>query len=52
MIGRPKPLIGISAHSERVRSGRWKADSIGIARRYLDRVAQAGGLPVLLPAPW
>jgi putative glutamine amidotransferase len=47
--GGDRPVIGISAHSEQARWGAWDARAILLPRRYCDRVAQAGGIPVLLP---
>ena len=43
------PLIGISAYCERARWGAWDQPAIVLPRRYADRVAAAGGIPVLLP---
>ncbi|HEY7147735.1 MAG TPA: gamma-glutamyl-gamma-aminobutyrate hydrolase family protein [Streptosporangiaceae bacterium] len=43
------PLIGISAYCERARWGVWDVEAMVLPRRYADRVAQAGGIPVLLP---
>jgi putative glutamine amidotransferase len=45
-----RPLIGISAYSEQARWGVWEAAATLLPRRYADRVAQAGGIPVLLPS--
>jgi putative glutamine amidotransferase len=47
--GADRPLIGISAYSEQARWGAWEAAAILLPRRYADRVAQAGAIPVLLP---
>jgi putative glutamine amidotransferase len=47
--GGDRPLIGISAYSEQARWGSWEAAAILLPRRYPDRVAQAGAIPVLLP---
>jgi len=47
--GADRPLIGISAYSEQARWGSWDAAAILLPRRYADRVAQAGAIPVLLP---
>ena len=44
-----RPLIGISCYSLRARWGSWDDDAVLLPRRYVDKVAQAGGLPVLLP---
>jgi len=43
------PLIGISAYCEQARWGVWDQPAIVLPRRYADRVAAAGGIPVLLP---
>jgi putative glutamine amidotransferase len=43
------PVIGISAASELARWGAWEIDAMVLPRRYADRVAEAGGTPVLLP---
>src|SRR3984885_4042586 len=43
------PLIGISAYCERARWGAWDQPAIVLPRRYADRVAAAGGVPVLPP---
>lgn len=47
--GGDRPVIGISAYSEQARWGAWEAQAILLPRRYADRVAQAGAIPVLLP---
>jgi gamma-glutamyl-gamma-aminobutyrate hydrolase PuuD len=43
------PVIGISAYTEQARWGNWDTEAVVLPRRYTDRVAEAGGLPVLLP---
>jgi putative glutamine amidotransferase len=43
------PLVGISAYCEQARWGVWDMEAMVLPRRYPDRVAQAGGIPVLLP---
>ncbi len=43
------PVIGISAYCEQVRWGAWETQAVVLPRRYVDRVAAAGGIPVLLP---
>ena len=43
------PLIGISAYCEQARWGVWDQPAIVLPRRYADRIAAAGGIPVLLP---
>jgi putative glutamine amidotransferase len=43
------PLIGISSYAQQARWGAWDDQAVLLPRRYADRVAQAGGAPVLLP---
>jgi putative glutamine amidotransferase len=43
------PVIGISAASQLARWGAWETRAMVSPRRYADRVAEAGGIPVLLP---
>ncbi len=43
------PLSGISAYCERARWRAWDMEAVLLPRRYADRVAAAGGVPVLLP---
>ena len=43
------PLVGISAYSEQARWGVWDTEAMVLPRRYPDRIACAGGIPVLLP---
>ncbi len=43
------PLIGISAYSEPARWGVWELQATLIPQDYVDQVAAAGGVPVLLP---
>ncbi len=43
------PLVGISAYCEQARWGVWDMEAMVLPRRYPDRVAHAGGIPVLLP---
>jgi putative glutamine amidotransferase len=43
------PLIGISSYSQQARWGAWDDQAVLLPRRYADKVAQAGGTPVLLP---
>lgn len=43
------PVIGISCYSLQARWGSWDDKAVLLPRRYVDKVAQAGGLPVLLP---
>jgi putative glutamine amidotransferase len=47
--GTGAPLIGISAYCERARWGVWDVQAMVLPRRYADRVAAAGGIPMLLP---
>jgi putative glutamine amidotransferase len=44
------PVIGISAYREQAKWGKWEAEAVVLPQRYPERVAQAGGIPVLLPA--
>lgn len=43
------PVIGISAYSERARWGAWDLPATLLPQNYADKVAAAGGAPVLLP---
>ncbi len=43
------PLIGISVYCEQARWRVWEMEALVLPRRYADRVAAAGGIPVLLP---
>lgn len=43
------PVIGISSYALRAHWGRWDDEAVLLPRRYVDKVTQAGGLPVLLP---
>jgi putative glutamine amidotransferase len=43
------PVIGISSYQQQARWGSWDDQAILLPRRYVDKVTQAGGLPVLLP---
>jgi len=43
------PLIGISSYAQQARWGAWDDQAVLLPRRYADKVAQAGGTPVLLP---
>jgi putative glutamine amidotransferase len=43
------PVIGISAYCERARWGVWDKAATLLPQNYVDQVAAAGGLPVLLP---
>ncbi|HEX3649748.1 MAG TPA: gamma-glutamyl-gamma-aminobutyrate hydrolase family protein, partial [Pseudonocardiaceae bacterium] len=44
-----RPLIGITSYLERAKFGLWQADCALLTRDYVDSVARAGGIPVLLP---
>lgn len=44
------PLIGLTAYGERARFGVWDVDAVLLPRNYVDMVAAAGGVPVLLPS--
>jgi len=43
------PVIGISAYSEQARWGAWDLPATLLPQNYADKVAAAGGAPVLLP---
>lgn len=43
------PVIGISCYSQQARWGNWDSQAVLLPRRYVDKAAEAGGLPVLLP---
>lgn len=47
--GADRPLIGITTYLERARWGIWDRDFALLPRVYVDAVARAGGVPVLLP---
>jgi gamma-glutamyl-gamma-aminobutyrate hydrolase PuuD len=52
VIGSPvigSPVIGISAYSEMARWGVWEQQATLLPQNYVDQVAAAGGVPVLLP---
>lgn len=44
------PLVGLSCYGERARFGVWDVDAALLPRDYVDMVAAAGGVPVLLPS--
>ncbi|HTP14986.1 MAG TPA: gamma-glutamyl-gamma-aminobutyrate hydrolase family protein [Streptosporangiaceae bacterium] len=44
-----RPVIGISCYSEQARWGHWDIPAMVLPRHYADRVAEAGGIPILLP---
>lgn len=43
------PLIGISAYREIAAWGVWRQDAAALPYTYVDQVARAGGVPLLLP---
>jgi gamma-glutamyl-gamma-aminobutyrate hydrolase PuuD len=43
------PLIGLTAYCERAAFGVWDVEAVLLPRGYTDMVADAGGVPVLLP---
>jgi putative glutamine amidotransferase len=43
------PVIGLSCYAQQARWGNWDDQAVLLPRRYADKVAQAGGIPVLLP---
>src|ERR1700749_1842727 len=43
------PVCGISAYCEQARWGVGEPEAVVLPRRYVDRVTEAGGIPVLLP---
>ncbi|MGQ0573299.1 MAG: gamma-glutamyl-gamma-aminobutyrate hydrolase family protein [Pseudonocardia sp.] len=45
-----RPLIGLTSYGERARFGVWDVDAALLPRNYVDMVAAAGGVPVLLPS--
>jgi putative glutamine amidotransferase len=44
-----RPVIGISAYCEEASWGIWTLPAVVLPRNYVDQVAGAGGVPVLLP---
>ncbi|MEO8107544.1 MAG: gamma-glutamyl-gamma-aminobutyrate hydrolase family protein [Actinomycetes bacterium] len=44
-----RPVIGISAYREQARWGVWDQPAVLIPAMYVDQVAAAGGLPVVVP---
>lgn len=44
-----KPVIGITAYSERAQWGPWDTEAVLIPRAYVDAVLESGGTPVVLP---
>lgn len=47
--GAPRPLIGLPTYLELARFGSWHIDSAVLPHSYIQMVAEAGGIPVLLP---
>ena len=47
--GSARPLIGISAYCEQAAWGVWDQPATLLPQNYVDQVAAAGGVPVLLP---
>ena len=47
---RARPVVGISAYATRAVWGVWDVEACLVPHAYVDRVARAGGLPVVLPA--
>ncbi|HEX9032889.1 MAG TPA: gamma-glutamyl-gamma-aminobutyrate hydrolase family protein [Streptosporangiaceae bacterium] len=45
----PQPLIGITAYDEQARWGAWDRQATLVPRNYVEQVAAAGGLPMVLP---
>lgn len=48
-MGPDRPLIGVTAYGERASYLVWDHEVVILPRDYADRVADAGGVPVLLP---
>ncbi len=46
---RDRPVIGLSAPVAHAAWGVWNADAVLLSRAYVDAVAAAGGVPVILP---
>jgi gamma-glutamyl-gamma-aminobutyrate hydrolase PuuD len=45
----PRPVVGISTYREHARWGPWEQPAALLPQTYVDGVARAGGVPVLLP---
>ncbi|MFI6041251.1 gamma-glutamyl-gamma-aminobutyrate hydrolase family protein [Nocardia sp. NPDC051321] len=45
----PRPVIGLPTYLEPARFGSWNVDSAVLPASYVQMVAEAGGIPVLLP---
>jgi len=48
-VARGAPVIGLSAYSVPARWGVWDTEAVLLPRAYVDAVAAAGGVPVVLP---
>lgn len=46
----PRPVIGVTAYSEQAKWAAWDSQATLLPQAYVDRIAAAGGLPVLLPS--
>lgn len=46
----PRPVIGVTAYSEQAKWAAWDVQATLLPQAYIDRIAAAGGLPVLLPS--
>jgi putative glutamine amidotransferase len=49
LIVASQPVIGISSYEQQAHWGNWDDQAVLLPRRYVDKLAQAGALPVLLP---
>ena len=49
MTGAARPVIGVTGYGERARWGVWEQQATVLPQNYLDQVADAGGVPVILP---
>lgn len=47
--GSTRPVIGISAYFEQASWGVWDTPAVVLPQNYVDQVAAAGGIPMLLP---
>lgn len=45
----PQPLIGVTAYNEQARWGTWDRQATLIPHNYVEQVAAAGGLPMVMP---
>lgn len=46
-----RPVVGVTTYVERARQGVWDVPAAYLQYQYVELVARAGGLPVLLPPP-